>query len=442
MYIKRKIDTELNNWKVESNRKPLLLRGARQVGKTKTIRQFGKSFDNFVEINFEENPQLKVLFDEDLSPDSIIENLSAILKTGILPGQTLLFFDEIQECPNAIIALRYFYEKLPALHLIAAGSLLEFALEEIPTFGVGRIRSMFMYPLSFFEFLLGAGESQLREIVKQANPSKPVNEILHNKLIEILQKFIYIGGMPEIAVTYFETKDLNKCQQLLNDLIISIQADFTKYKKRVPVSRLSEVFQSVVFQAGQKFVYSKASAHANHKQLKEAIQLLISAGLIIPVTHSSANGIPLGAEANPLKQKMLVLDTGIFQRVMNLDLSGFFLSKNFDAINKGNISEQFAGLELIKAYSCYQNPSLYYWHRESRNSNAQVDYILTLSNKIVPVEIKSGTKGSMQSLYLFLKEKKLSKGIRISNENFSVFDSIEVYPLYAIENIVSMIRKS
>ncbi len=435
VYINRKADTELKKWREESNHKPLLIRGARQVGKTKTIREFGNSFESFVEINFEESPRLKSLFEEDLSPISICENLSAILKTSIIPGKTLLFFDEIQECPRAIASLRFFYEKMPKLHLVVAGSLLEFALQEMATFGVGRIRSMFMYPLSFSEFLAGAGEFQLLEIIKQSNPTKPINGVLHNRLIELVQKFICLGGMPEVAATYFETGDLYKCQQLLDDLIISIQADFAKYKKRAPVSRLIEVFQSVVSQAGQKFVYKKACIQANHKQIKEAIQLLINAGLVIPVTHSSANGIPLGAEANLQKQKMLLFDTGIFQRIMNLDLADFLLSKNFDAINKGNVSEQFAGLELIKVSSCYQTPYLYYWHRESRNSNAEVDYILPLSNKIVPVEVKSGTKGSMQSLFLFLEEKKLSQGIRISNENFSTYDSIEVYPLYAVENI-------
>jgi predicted AAA+ superfamily ATPase len=235
--------------------------------------------------------------------------------------------------------------------------------------------------------------------------------------------------------TYIETGDLNKCQQLLDDLIISIQADFTKYKKKTPVSRLNEVFQAVVFQAGQKFVYSKACVQANHYQVKDALQLLITAGIVISVTHSSSNGIPLGAGANPQKQKMLVFDTGIFQRIMGLDLKDFLLSKRMDAINKGNLAEQFVGLELLKSESCFQNPSLYYWHREAKNSNAEVDYVITISQEIVPVEVKAGTKGSMQSLFLFLQEKKLRRGIRISTENFSSYDSIDVYPLYAVENI-------
>lgn len=435
MYISRIIDSELKKWKDDAGRKPLLIRGARQVGKTKSIREFGKLFDNFVEINFEETPSLKKLFEGDLIPEKICENISAIVKTSIIPGKTLLFFDEIQTCPEAIASLRFFYEKMPDLHLIAAGSLLEFVLREIPTFGVGRIRSMFMHPLSFNEFLAGAGEEILLKIIKQANPSNPLNEVLHKKSISLVQKFICLGGMPEVIAAYIEKGDLNKCQQLLDDLIISFRADFAKYKEKASVSRINEVFQSVVFQAGQKFVYSKACLQANNQQIKEALQLLITSGLVIPVTHTQANGLPLGAEVNERKQKMLLFDTGLFQRIMKLDLTEFLLSDNFDAINKGNIAEQFVGLEIIKNSSVYQNPDLFYWHREAKNSNAEVDYLIAGNSGILPVEVKAGTKGSMQSLFRFLNEKKVDKGIRISNEPFSTYDRIEVYPLYAIGKI-------
>ena len=436
MYIPRDVDIELQLWKNESMHKPLLVRGARQVGKTKTIREFAKGFDSFIELNFEKDPRLKTLFSGELSPALICENISAIFKTPIVPGKTLLFFDEIQECQQAIASLRFFYENMPELHLIAAGSLLEFALSEIPTFGVGRIRSMFLFPISFFEFLDGAGEQKLLDKIKEAKPNAPLNELLHSRLIELTRKFICLGGMPEVIATYIETNDLYKCQLLLDDLIVSIQADFAKYRKKTPVSRLNEVFQAIVFQTGQKFVYSKACAQATHKQVKEALQLLANAGLVYPVTHSSSNGLPLGAGADPQKQKMIVFDTGIFQRIMGLDMRDFLLSEKFEAINKGNLAEQFVGIELIKAGSCYQNQTLYYWHRESKSSNAEVDYVISISQQVVPVEVKSGTKGSMQSLFLFLREKNLDKGIRISNENFSLYDSVEVYPLYAVRNLV------
>ena len=436
MYLKRIIDKELENWKNESSRKPLLLRGARQVGKTEAVRELGKKFKYFHEINFETDKRVHLLFEGSLNPDEICENLSLLYNISIDEGETLLFFDEIQANLPAIQSLRFFYEKMPGLHVIAAGSLLEFALGEIPTFGVGRIRSLFMYPMSFNEFLLALGEEKLLRKKQEADPQNPLSPVLHEKLLGLLKKFIVLGGMPEVVRTYVAQKDFNRCRLVLNDLVNSFNDDFAKYKKRVPVSRLRDVFESVVKQAGGKFVFSKAG-HGNHNLLKEALDLLIMAGVVIPVIHTSANGLPLSAEANPKKQKMILFDTGIFQRILNLDLSEITLATDFNAINKGNIAEAFTGLEIIKYQSVYEKEKLFYWHREAQNSNAEVDFILAKSNAIYPIEVKAGTKGSMQSMFLFLKEKKCEKGIRISNENFSSFGKIDVYPIYAVENILN-----
>ena len=437
MYIKRQIDKELSDWKNSKGKKPILLRGARQVGKTQTIRNLGKQFKNYLEINFEEDKKVHSVFEGNLSPFEICENLSALFNISIIPGKTLLFLDEIQKCIPAIESLRFFYEKMPDLHVIAAGSLLEFALEEISSFGVGRIRSMFMYPLSFNEFLSAINEDSLIQIKQQASPTKPLNDAIHDKLINYSKKFIMLGGMPEVVATYAKTKDFNLCGQIIDDIIISYNDDFAKYKKHVPSSRIYEVFNSVILQAGNKFIYSKATKNANQKQIKEALDLIIKAGIVIPVIHTSGNGIPLGAEVNPKKQKMLLFDTGIFLRILDFDIAEIILTNDFNIINKGNVAEQFVGLEMIKEKSCYQKQNLYYWHREATNSNAEVDYLFAKNQEIYPVEVKAGTKGSMQSLYLFLQTKNRETGIRISNENFSTFDKILVYPVYAVENVVN-----
>ncbi len=433
-YLKRQVDTELTVWKNSLKRKSVLLRGARQVGKTKTVRNFAKQFDNFLEINFEENKNIHSVFQDNLSPSEICENLSVIFKTTIRSNETLLFFDEIQACIPAIQSLRFFYEKMPDLHLIAAGSLLEFALAEIPSFGVGRIRSMFMFPLSFDEFLLACNESNLLNIKQKASTQKPLINAVHNKLLKYLKKFIILGGMPEVISNYIETNDFNMSFQILDDLIISFNDDFAKYKERVPVSRIREVFNSVVLQTGGKFIFSKAATNTNHKQIKEALNLLIQAGIVIPVIHTAANGLPLGAEINYKKQKMLLFDTGIFLRILNFDIGEMLTSNDFNVINKGNIAELFVGLEYLKYQSCYKKSDLYYWHREAKNSNAEVDYLFTKNSDIYPIEVKAGTKGSMQSMNLFLKEKNRQTGIRISAENFSEYNNILVYPLYAIKN--------
>jgi uncharacterized protein len=435
MYLSRNIDKELTSWGNEKEGKPLLLRGARQVGKSTAIRELSKQFDYFLEINFEEQRRVHQLFEGDLNPEELCENLSILYNVPIIPGKTLLFFDEIQACIPAISSLRFFYEKYPRLHVIAAGSLLEFALAEIPSFGVGRIRSLFVYPLSFDEYLEGIGEHQLLTAKKNASIKKPLAPPIHQKLLAHVKRFLVLGGMPEVVAAYVKNGNLNACGQVLDDLIISLKADFAKYKKRVPFLRISEVFDSVIQQSGGKFIYNKAATEANHKQIKEATDLLIMAGLVTPVTHTSANGLPLGAGADPKKRKMLLLDTGIFQRLLGLPISEILFEDDFDTINKGAIAEQYVGLELLKSSSCYRQENLYFWHRETKSSNAEIDYVIQQNENIIPIEVKSGKKGSMQSLFLFLSEKKVPFGVRFSLENYATYENIRVYPIYAVSEL-------
>jgi predicted AAA+ superfamily ATPase len=205
-----------------------------------------------------------------------------------------------------------------------------------------------------------------------------------------------------------------------------------KYKEKVPPLQISAVFDSVVAQMGKKFVYSNISNDYTHRQLKEGLELLKMSGLVIPVTHSSANGLPLGAGLDVKKQKMLLLDTGVFQRLLGLPLADLLISEDFSLINKGNIAELFVGLELLKSGSCYEQKNLYYWHRESKNSNAEVDFVVQLGRDIVPIEVKSNTKGAMQSMRLFLEEKHSRFGIRASLENFGELPGVRVVPVYGV----------
>jgi predicted AAA+ superfamily ATPase len=437
-YIKRHIDCELHSWKLSSKHKPLLLRGARQVGKSSSVRKFASQFDYFIEINFELDDKelmVKDVFERGLSPHRICEELSVMYNTPIIPGRTLLFFDEIQSCIPAISSLRYFYEKYPELHVVAAGSLLEFALKELPSFGVGRITSLFMYPFSFDEYLRAMGNELLVNAIQKATPEKPLSEPLHKQSVEHLLRFIAIGGMPEVVAAYINGSSLLDCQKILDDLIFSLNADFSKYKTRVPVSRLRDVFASVINQTGNKFVYSNASQEANHLQIKESIELLELAGLIYPVTHTSANGIPLGAEVNYKFRKYLILDTGIMQRFLQLDLSQILLADKLEQINKGDIAELFVGLEMLKS-ATFRNPiQLFYWQREQQGSQAEVDYVVQSQADIVPVEVKSGEKGSMQSMFRFIEEKGSRYGVRCSMENFGIYNNIKIYPLYAASQI-------
>ena len=434
-YIERKIDKKLIEWKNQTSRKPLLVRGARQVGKSSTVRNLGRTFEFFIEVDFISNKSIHKLFEGDINPVRIYEELSLFHNTPVIAGKTLVFFDEIQACIPAITSLRYFYEKVPDIHLIAAGSLIEFALNELPSFGVGRIRSIYLYPFSFSEFLVAFNEKSLVQLIEKSFNEHPLSEPVHDKLKQYLIRYITIGGMPEVVASYVDGASLLQCQGILDELTNSLYDDFSKYKSKVPVTRLREAFSSVIMQTGSKFVLSQIESQANRLQLRESLELLEQAGIIFPVVHSSSNGIPLSAQTNDKFKKYLIFDTGIFQRFLNLDLSELFLNTEISLVNKGVIAELYAGLELIRAQPENQAPSLHYWQREKKGSQAEVDYVIELGEKIVPIEVKSGIKGKMQSLRIFMEEKGSKFGVRTSLENFSKMKDIRIIPLYAIGKI-------
>jgi len=434
LYFLRSIDFHLNNWKNDSHHKPLLLRGARQVGKSSAVRHLGITFEYFLEVNFERNPDVKQLFGAALNPIEICSKLSAIYNLPIQPGKTLVFFDEIQACLPAIASLRFFYEEYSELHVIAAGSLLEFALQEIPSFGVGRIRSIFMYPFSFNEFLQAQGLDRLVEEKRNATIDSPMLEMLHKKLIDLLRTFLLVGGMPESVKTWIEKTDYLACRQVQNDILETYIDDFAKYKNRISPRILQQTLRSVALQSGNKFIYSHVTTDMESLKVKEALDLLSMAGIIMPVTHSASNGVPIGAEVNMKYRKYLMMDTGLLQRMLNLEMDNVLLSTDVNLVNKGNLTEVLVGLELLKYGSCYERQELYYWLRLDKGAQAEVDYVLSKSDVLIPIEVKSGTKGSMQSLYSFMELKKSKCGIRTSLENFGRIGRVEIYPLYAIEN--------
>lgn len=436
-YLQRNIDSDLQTWKNSDTRKPLLLRGARQVGKSSAVRELGKQFDYFFEINFENKDfaGAKKVFEQHSNPHLICDELSALYEIPIVAGKTLLFLDEIQSCADAISALRYFYEQMPDLHVVAAGSLLEFALQKIPSYAVGRVRSMYMYPFSFEEFLKAMQRNLLIEKLHAASPENPLSEEVHNKLKELLLRFIVIGGMPEVVSKYASGGSLLDCQNILDELTETLFNDFAKYKQRVPATRLEEVFSAIIAQTGQKFTYSHVAISANQVQFKESIELLKMAGLVYSATHSSSNGLPLAAETNPRYRKLMIFDTGIYQRFLRLDLTHLLLDEKIEQINKGALAEMFVGTELVKSQNNRLPTELYYWQREKGGSTAEVDYVILCGQEIVPVEVKAGTKGAMQSMFLFLEEKQRPYGIRCSMENFGKFQNIKIYPLYAAGKI-------
>lgn len=435
-YFKRHIDKYLEDWKISSNRKPLLVRGARQVGKSSAVRHLGEGFKYFIEINLERQGNIKALFGDNLDIKKLCSQLSAIYNTPIIPGETLLFIDEIQESQRAISSLRYFYEDYPELHVVAAGSLLEFTLKELPSFGVGRIRSMYMYPFSFDEFLEAQGLSMQVEYKRdEANCEHPLPMPLHEEMISQLRSFYLVGGMPEAVRIWVDTNDYNECATVHNDILDTYLDDFKKYKTRISPLLLSQTLKSVALQAGEKFIYTQVSDNVNGTTVKEALALLTLAGLIAPVTHTAANGIPLGAEINPKFRKYLFLDIGLMQSLLGIQPADILIANETDFINKGGLSEMFAGLELIKYADYLKKTELYYWQRMERNAQAEVDYVISRKGKIYPIEVKANYSGSMQSMYKFLELKGCEYGIRTSLEPFSSYEKVKVIPLYALSNI-------
>ena len=434
-YLERNIDKVLLEWKNSTEHKPLLLRGARQVGKTSAVRNLGRQFANYVEIDLHLRKDLHQSFKKMRSPQQLCQEIALLEGTELTPGKTLLFIDEIQDCPEAIGCLRYFYEQLPELHVVAAGSLLEFALEELPSFGVGRIHSLYMYPFCFNEFLNANGQSALAVAVQNAAPDNPLPDVVHNRLLEYFRAFLIIGGMPAVVKKYVETGSFLQCQKILGELIVSYRDDFAKYRRRIPSSRIDAVFMSVAAQTQGKFMYSKIDG-VRTEQAQAALQTLILAGLVYPVTHTAANGIPPGAETDERYRRMILMDTGLLQRLLNLDLSEIILEDNTNFVNKGSLAEVFVGCEFVKNMPPDFPAALYCWHRDKKGSDAEIDYIVQRHNQIIPVEVKSGKTGKMQSLRIFMSQKNSPYGIRTSLENFCEYQDIKVYPLYAAGKIV------
>lgn len=453
MYIERYIDALLLEWKNSSSLKPLLLRGARQVGKSWAVKHLGESFTYYLEVNFEKRPDIKDVFERVHEVHDLANNLSLLYNVPVVAGQTLLFLDEVQDCPAAIKSLWAFKEDFPELHVVAAGSLLEFALQDLPSFGVGRIRSLFVYPFSFDEFLVAEGKSSWLEAKQQADNEKPLLMPLHNDIVQHYRTFLMVGGMPASVAAWVTTHDYRNCQTELDDIQLTYYDDFKKYAKKVDPTLLRNTLQSVILQIGNKFTYSKVDGSYRAEEVKKALKLLSDAGIVKRVSHTAANGLPLGAEVNEKFRKYSYLDSALLLRILDMDLGGarqltdlIVAGTAEDLVNKGGLAEMVLGWELIKYSSPRSQHDLYYWENTADGTRSEVDYIIARDMKVLPIECKSGTSGKMKSLHLFMHNKHLTDAIRCSLENFALLEScdkkaddtvrrIQILPLYAISNL-------
>ena len=418
----------LNEWKKSPIRKPLLLRGARQVGKSYLVKQFGQTFDQFIEINFEKDKLAAKLFEDTLAADQLIQKIAAYTSKAIIPEKTLLFFDEVQECEQAILALRYFKEELPNLHVIAAGSLIDFKLKNIGM-SVGRVQFLYLYPLSFEEYCQAIGCSALYE---EAQQKIKLGTPLHEVLLEEVKRYFWLGGMPAVVDAWCQHKDYALCKDVQDEILLAYRQDFNKYAKDHEISHVERVFFHAGQQLGQKFKYATVDDSVRSNSLRNALDLLEMAGVIYRVYHSTAQGLPLAAGQDDRRFKVYFFDIGLVQRLLGVPMKEWLLKPL--AINHiGSIAEQFVLQEYVAHTSIHTPPELFYWHREAKQSNAEVDFLFTAKGNIIPVEVKSGHSGRLRSLQLFLEtHPQTPYGIKISESNASDFEKIKTVPFYSI----------
>ena len=415
--MKRDVLKDLDGWFDRENHKPLIIRGARQVGKTWLVRMFAESrFENLVEINFDLNPEKSALF-ASRDVEQIIRLLEVDLDADILPGKTLLFLDEIQSAPEIIPLLRYFYEKMPALHVIAAGSLLEFVLTE-HTFSmpVGRIEYLFMGPMSFSEFLSAIGKEKLRGFLADYRLGDPLPQSIHETLLGLLKVYCIVGGMPAAVKAYAQSGDLRLASREQSSILQTYRDDFSKYGNRIDPRLLGTVFTAIPRLVGQKIKYVNIDRNERAKPLADCIDMLEMARVIYGVVHSAGNGIPLEAETNAKDRKPLFLDVGLLCCALGLKATDLHQAESLILVNSGAVAEQFAGQHLLYSGESYADPELYYWNREQRSSSAEVDYLLAHGTQVVPVEIKAGKVGSLKSLHVFAAEKGIGRAVRFNTD--------------------------
>lgn len=438
--MKRDIELQLEEWRTSKRHLPIILRGARQIGKTYVVSQFAqKHFANFININFEFEKNAHQCF-ESLDPQKIVSEIEIIMDVDITAGNSLLFLDEIQECPNALMALRYFKEMMPDLHVIAAGSLLEFALEEenirMP---VGRVQFFHMKPLSFKEYLSATENDKIRKYIENVNLADQIPRSIHDQCLELVKNYCALGGMPAVIDEFKETKSLKKAQNMQSILLTTYQNDFGKYAKGALINYCKMIYTKAPELVSKQFKYVHISRDSQSRELKPALIKLAQAGILHLVYATAASGLPLNALVNDKKLKLLFLDIGLMKRASHLDIE-LLLNDDLLLINQGQLAEQFVGQELLAYQDILMPPELFFWARDKPNASAEVDYVTNIGNRIIPIEVKSGQSNKMKSLHIFMQEQELELGIKISGDELSQNKNILSIPLYLTSEIQRLLH--
>ncbi len=405
----------LEIWLDSKDRKPLVMRGARQVGKTWLIRHFAKIVGReLIELNFEKHPSYVSFFNSN-DPEEVLLNLRAAFNQPIKPEHSLLFLDEIQVAPDLLAKLRWFAEDLPALPVIAAGSLLDFVLEEHSfSMPVGRINYMHLEPLTFEEFLLAQNKKFLCAYLSSYKFNTEIPLAIHEQLSLLFREYVLVGGMPAAAQSWVNEHSFVELSRIQHDLLTTYRDDFSKYKGRITLQKLDELMMAVPKQLGQKFKFSKVNSEVSATTIKKVLDLLDKARLSSRVWSCSANGVPLAAEVKPKVFKEIFLDVGLCCASLGVNLTQLTNVEDLLLVNQGGLAEQVVGQLLRTINPPYVEPALYYWQREEKGANAEVDYIIQHANRVVPVEVKAGSTGALKSLHILMGLKKLETALRFN----------------------------
>ncbi len=427
----RAIIEKLKEWKESSIRKPLILRGARQVGKTWLLKHFGRDYyKNTVYINFEDSPNLKTLFSQDFSIDRIIKVLEIHSQTKISVSDTLIIFDEIQEAEKGVTVLKYFSEHDTLYHVAAAGSLLGISFHQHISFPVGKVDFLDLYPMSFYEFLMAAGENNLVELIQQEEWETLT--IFRDKILDYLREYYFVGGMPEVVETYCITKDFVKVRQIQNRLLLSYEGDFSKHAPYEIVPRIRMVWQSIPKQLAKenkKFIYGVVREGSRAKDFELAIQWLTDCGLLVKCHHISKPEMPLVAFSDLSSFKLYLHDVGLLVAMAGIDIKSIIKGNSLFTQFNGAISEQYVIQQLILKSDRY----IGYWTND-RNT-AEVDFVIQDNGRIIPIEVKSGENLKSKSFKLFCQKYMPEVALRSSLSDYKQEEWMTNIPLWCIGNV-------
>ncbi len=451
--IKRYSEDYLRQWYSKKNRKPLVIRGARQVGKSTLVREFSKNCGHsLLEINLEKHLNMEGVFKR-LNVTEILNEISLITGKPLnAKSGDILFLDEIQATPSAIPALRYLFEEKPELHVIAAGSLLEFTLNDHNySMPVGRIEYLYLGPISFFEFVSAGNAGHLVNYIRNYDFEDDFSREAHSQLCTLLREYLIIGGMPEAVAVYLDTEDMTQALQVHHSILDTYRNDFNKYASGTALQRIQRVYSYVPAAAGEKFKYSNVNPAWQARDIRSAVDLLDKADVIFKVHCTSGTGIPLDVNADDKVFKTYFLDVGLMSTASGMKTLSRddFLSVRF--INEGKMAEQFIAQHLRFEKDMYIRPQLHYWLREKRKKNAEVDFLIQSGSFPIPVEVKAGKSGALKSLHLFCEMYKSHKAVRFDlnkpsalncshkistgNQTVDVTYKLVNLPLYMVEDV-------